>query len=132
MAVLKVAKLGNPILRQVARQVDLKELADQKSELQKFIDDMIDTAGTICNAAETAIDQGASLVTAVGTHPVLSGESITRLMNSPIQKVVVCNTIHIPEDKIFEKLEIISVAHVFAEAIKHVTEGTSLSSMFAQ
>ena len=43
MAVLKVAKLGNPILRQVARQVDLKELADQKSELQKFIDDMIDT-----------------------------------------------------------------------------------------
>ena len=97
-----------------------------------IIDDMIDTAGTICNAAETAMDQGASSVTAVGTHPVLSGESITRLMNSPIQKVVVCNTIHIPENKIFEKLEIISVAHVFAEAIKHVTEGTSLSSMFAQ
>ena len=97
-----------------------------------IIDDMIDTAGTICNAAETAMGQGASSVTAVGTHPVLSGESITRLMNSPIQKVVVCNTIHIPENKIFEKLEIISVAHVFAEAIKHVTEGTSLSSMFAQ
>ena len=97
-----------------------------------IIDDMIDTAGTICNAAETAMGQGASSVTAVGTHPVLSEESITRLMNSPIQKVVVCNTIHIPENKIFEKLEIISVAHVFAEAIKHVTEGTSLSSMFAQ
>ena len=43
MAVLKVAKLGNPILRQVARQADLKELADPKGELQKFIDDMIDT-----------------------------------------------------------------------------------------
>jgi len=96
-----------------------------------IIDDMIDTAGTICNAAETAMNQGASSVVAVGTHPVLSGRSVTRLMESPIDRVIVCNTIDIPEEKIFEKLEIISVGHVFAEAIKHVTDGTSLSSMFA-
>ena len=95
-----------------------------------IIDDMIDTAGTICNAAETAMNQGASSVVAVGTHPVLSGRSVTRLMESPIDRVIVCNTIDIPEEKIFEKLEIISVGHVFAEAIKHVTDGTSLSSMF--
>ena len=95
-----------------------------------IIDDMIDTAGTICNAAETAMNKGASSVTAVGTHPVLSGESIRRLSDSPINKVIVCNTIDIPEDKKFDKLEIISVAHVFAEAMKHVTDGTSLSSMF--
>ena len=91
---------------------------------------MIDTAGTICNAAETAINKGASSVIAVGTHPVLSGQSVTRLMASSISKVIVCNTIDIPEEKRFEKLEIISVGHVFAEAIKHVTDGTSLSSMF--
>ena len=91
---------------------------------------MIDTAGTICNAAETAMNKGASSVTAVGTHPVLSGESIKRLSDSPINKVIVCNTIDIPENKKFDKLEIISVAHVFAEAMKHVTDGTSLSSMF--
>ena len=95
-----------------------------------IIDDMIDTAGTICNAAETAVNKGASSVTAVGTHPVLSGASIKKLSDSPINKVIVCNTIDIPEHKKFDKLEIISVAHVFAEAIKHVTDGTSLSSMF--
>ena len=95
-----------------------------------IIDDIIDTAGTICNAAETAINQGAKSVIAVGTHPVLSGESIHRLEVSPIEKVIVCNTIHVPEKKQFKKLEIVSVGHVFAQAIKHVTDGTSLSSMF--
>ena len=106
-------------------------VGDLKGKNVVIIDDMIDTAGTICNAAQTAIDQGATSVTAVGTHPVLSGESISRLMKAPIDKVIVCNTIHIPEEKMFEKLEVISVGHVFAEAIKHVTDGTSLSSMFS-
>ena len=105
-------------------------VGELKNKQVIIIDDMIDTAGTICNAAETAINQGASSVIAVGTHPVLSGQSVTRLMDSSISKVIVCNTIDIPEEKRFEKLEIISVGHVFAEAIKHVTDGTSLSSMF--
>ena len=105
-------------------------VGDLKNKDVIIIDDMIDTAGTICNAAETAMMEGAKSVTAVGTHPVLSGESIKRLSNSCISKVIVCNTIHIPDDKKFDKLEIISVGHVFAEAIKHVTDGTSLSSMF--
>ena len=105
-------------------------VGDLKNKDVIIIDDMIDTAGTICNAAETAMMEGAKSVTAVGTHPVLSGESIKRLSNSCISKVIVCNTIHIPDNKKFDKLEIISVGHVFAEAIKHVTDGTSLSSMF--
>ena len=105
-------------------------VGELKNKQVIIIDDMIDTAGTICNAAETAINKGASSVIAVGTHPVLSGQSVTRLMASSISKVIVCNTIDIPEEKRFEKLEIISVGHVFAEAIKHVTDGTSLSSMF--
>ena len=95
-----------------------------------IIDDMIDTAGTICNAAETAMNQGANSVIAVGTHAVLSGQSIARLQSSNINKVIVCDTIDIPENKKFDKLEVISVGHVFAEAIQHVTDGTSLSSMF--
>lgn len=105
-------------------------VGELKNKQVIIIDDMIDTAGTICNAAETATNQGASSVIAVGTHPVLSGQSVTRLTDSSISKVIVCNTIDIPEEKRFEKLEIISVGHVFAEAIKHVTGGTSLSSMF--
>ncbi len=95
-----------------------------------IIDDMIDTAGTICNAAQTAMDEGALSVTAVATHPVLSGPSIERLSKSPISKVIVCNTIDLGEKIKFEKLEVISVADVFGESIKRIVDGTSLSSMF--
>ncbi|MDB3868508.1 ribose-phosphate pyrophosphokinase [Candidatus Marinimicrobia bacterium] len=95
-----------------------------------IIDDMIDTAGTICNAAQTAMDKGALSVTAVATHPVLSGPSIERLSKSPISKVIVCNTIDLGEKTKFEKLEVISVAEVFGESIKRIVDGTSISSMF--
>ena len=97
-----------------------------------IIDDMIDTAGTICNAADTAIENGALSVSAVATHPVLSGPAIERLQNSVISKVIICNTIHIPDEKLFDKLEIVSVSEVFGEAIKRVVDGTSLSSMFKE
>ena len=95
-----------------------------------IIDDMIDTAGTICNAAKTAIDNGALSVVAVATHPVLSGPAIERLKISDISKVIVCNTIELEKHKIFDKLKIIDVAHVFGESIKRIVDGTSLSSMF--
>ena len=97
-----------------------------------IIDDMIDTAGTICNAADTAIDNGALSVSAVATHPVLSGPAIGRLQKSAISKVIICDTIHIPDEKLFDKLEIVSVSEVFGEAIKRVVDGTSLSSMFKE
>ena len=95
-----------------------------------IIDDMIDTAGTICNAAETAIDNGALSVTAIATHPVLSGKAVERLQNSSIDKVIVSNTININEEQNFEKLEIISVAEIFAETIKRIDAGGSVSSLF--
>jgi len=95
-----------------------------------IIDDMIDTAGTICNAASTAMTNGALSVVAVATHPVLSGPAIDRLTKSEISRVIVCNTIELNKNKIFEKLEIIDVAHVFGESIKRIVDGTSLSSMF--
>ena len=68
-------------------------VGDLKNKHVLIIDDMIDTAGTICNAAQTAMDEGALSVTAVATHPVLSGPSIERLSESSISKVIVCNTI---------------------------------------
>jgi len=97
-----------------------------------IIDDMIDTAGTICNAADTAIDNGALSVSAVATHPVLSGPAVDRLKNSSINKIILCDTIDVDKNKHFDKLEIISVANVFGEAIKRVVDGTSLSSMFKE
>jgi len=91
---------------------------------------MIDTAGTICNAASTAVDNGALSVMAIATHPVLSGPAIKRLEKSQISKVIVCNTIELKKEDLFSKLQIINVANVFGESIKRIVQGDSLSSMF--
>ena len=95
-----------------------------------IIDDMIDTGGTICNAASSAISNGAIDVTVVATHPVLSGNSVKKLQESPIKKVIVCDTIKLKESQKFEKLEIVSTSDVFSESIKRIDSGESLSSMF--
>lgn len=95
-----------------------------------IIDDMIDTAGTICNAANTAMENGAIDVVCVATHPVLSGKAIVRLQDSSLSKVIVCDTIDVIKQKKFEKLEIVSTASVFGESIRRVDSGESLSSMF--
>jgi ribose-phosphate pyrophosphokinase len=95
-----------------------------------IIDDMIDTAGTICNAAETAVDKGALDVTCIATHAVLSGPAIERLEKAPINRIIVSDTISITEEKKISKLEVITVASVFGESIKRVDSGQSLSSMF--
>ena len=78
------------------------------------------------------MENGAISVTAIATHPVLSGPAIDRLTNSKITKVIVCDTIEVSKYKIFDKLEIISVANVFGEAMKRIIDGTSLSSMFQE
>ena len=112
----------------VAKVVNL--IGDLKNKHVFIIDDMIDTAGTICNAAVTAMEHGAKSVIAIATHAVLSGQSITRLEESPIQKVIVSDTINMSDQKIFNKLEIISVSKIFAETIKRINSGESVSSLF--
>jgi ribose-phosphate pyrophosphokinase len=91
---------------------------------------MIDTAGTISNAAKTAIDNGAKSVVAVATHAVLSGPAVSRLKEAPIEKIIVSDTINIDKDKLFDKLEVISVAEVFSEAILRINKGDSISELF--
>ena len=112
----------------VAKVVNL--IGELNNKKVFIIDDMIDTAGTICNAAETAVKNGATSVTAIATHPVLSGQAVERLQNSSIDKVIVSNTINIKEEQNFEKLEIVSVAEIFAETIKRIDAGGSVSSLF--
>ena len=101
-----------------------------KLGLPGIIDDMIDTAGTICNAAQSAMDNGAIDVTCIATHPILSGPAVQRLSEAPINKIIVCDTLVVSEEKKFEKLEIVSVAKVFGESIGRIDSGQSLSSMF--
>jgi ribose-phosphate pyrophosphokinase len=95
-----------------------------------LIDDMIDTAGTIVAAADQLIDKGAVKVYAAATHGVFSGPAIDRLKNSSIAKVVVTNTVPLPADKQIDKIEVLSVAGIVADAIDAVFEDTSVSEIF--
>ena len=95
-----------------------------------IIDDMIDTAGTTVNAANAAISKGAKSVTAVATHGVLSGPAIERLSDSNIRKIIITDTIQIPENKKINKLKIVSVAKIFGEAVNRVHNGESVSALF--
>jgi ribose-phosphate pyrophosphokinase len=94
------------------------------------IDDMIDTAGTICAAATALLERGATDVWAMATHGVLSDPAVDRLKNSDITRVVVTNTLPVPPEKQIDKLEVLSVAPIIADAIDAVFEDTSVSEIF--
>jgi ribose-phosphate pyrophosphokinase len=95
-----------------------------------IIDDMIDTAGTICSATETLLAHGASDVMCASTHGLFSGPAVDRLKNSSLSQVIVTNTVPIPSSKQFDKLVVLSVAGVFADALESVFEDASVSEIF--
>jgi len=95
-----------------------------------LIDDMIDTAGTIVAAAELLVEKGAAAVYAACTHGVFSGPAIDRLKNSVLEKVVITNTLPLPPEKRFDKIEVLSAAGIIADAIDAVFEDTSVSEIF--
>ena len=93
-------------------------------------DDMIDTGGTIVSAAELLLERGAKEVWAMATHGVLSGPAIDRMKASPIERVVLTNTLPIENGKLFDKLEVLSVAKIIADALAAVFDETSVSELF--
>ncbi|PJZ69803.1 ribose-phosphate pyrophosphokinase [Leptospira perolatii] len=95
-----------------------------------LLDDMIDTAGTICKAADALLKNGAKSVYCAATHGVLSGEAVDRLNSTPFQEVVLSNTISIPERKKITKLKSLSVAPLFAAAIQRISTNQSVSDLF--
>lgn len=95
-----------------------------------IVDDMIDTAGTICNAAKALMDLGAKSVRAAATHAVLSGPAIERIKESQIQEMVFLNTIPITDEKKLDKIKVLSVGKFFAEVISRVHTNTPVSEMF--
>lgn len=108
----------------------LEVVGEVKGRACILVDDMIDTAGTITQAAELLKERGAAEVYATATHAVLSGPAIDRLKNSPIEKVVVTNTLPIPDGNRIDKMEILSVAPVIADALTAVFEDASVSEIF--
>lgn len=117
--------------RPVHNQAEVTHIIGEvKGKTVLLIDDMIDTAGTMVEGVEALIKAGVVKVYACATHPVFSPPAVERLEKSPIIQVVVTNTIPVPEDKNFDKLEILSIAGLFGQAISNVHEGKSISSLF--
>lgn len=95
-----------------------------------LIDDMIDTAGTICSAAELLMERGAKSVVAAATHAVFSGPAVDRLKNSVFERVIVTNTLPLSPEERFDKLEVLSVAPLIAKTIRAVFDDASVSTIF--
>lgn len=96
-----------------------------------LVDDMIDTAGTLCNSAEALKKNGAKKIYACATHAVFSGPAIERIINSPIDTVIVTDTIPLTESaKKSGKITVVSISGLIGEAIRRITSGGSLSALF--
>lgn len=106
-------------------------IGDVTGKTAVIVDDMVDTAGTLTQAVDSLYKNGAKRVFAVATHPVLSGPAISRIVESPIEKLWVTDTIPLSEAaRNCGKIEVISVAQVLAEAIKRIHGNDSVSSLF--
>ncbi len=106
-------------------------IGDVKDKTCIMVDDMIDTAGTICQGAQALVNNGAKEVYACCTHGVLSGPAMERLIASPIKQIVVLDTIDMPENvKNNPKIKILSVAKLVAKAINTIYADTSLSAIY--
>ncbi len=114
-----------------ANVVEAKEvIGDVAGRLCVLTDDMIDTGGTIVSAAEILLDRGATEVWAMATHGVLSGPAVDRLKNSPIERLVLTNTLPLPPEKQLPQVEVLSIAPLIAQALAAVFDDSSVSEIF--
>jgi ribose-phosphate pyrophosphokinase len=115
----------------VPNEAKVHELVgDVRGRTCVLVDDLIDTAGTIVQAAEALKGNGAAEVIAAATHAVLSGHAVDRLKNSPINELIVTNTLPIPPERQFPQLTVLSIAPLIARAIREVFDDGSVTSLF--
>ena len=131
------ARLGCPLAiidkrRQKANVSEVMNIIrDVRGKRVILVDDMIDTAGTLCNAAAAILEKGGAIeVNAAATHAVLSGPAIDRIAASPIKELILLDTIQIPEERMLPNFTILPVAPLFAEAIERIYEDKPVSPMF--
>jgi ribose-phosphate pyrophosphokinase len=106
-------------------------VGDVAGKVAVILDDMIDTAGTLTQAANALVDEGAKRVFAYATHAVLSGPAVERIARSPIEELVVSDTIPLQaEARACSKIKVVTVAKLFAEAVRRIHQADSLSSLF--
>jgi ribose-phosphate pyrophosphokinase len=107
-------------------------IGDVRDKVVILLDDVIDTAGTICNGANALAEMGAKEVYACCTHSVLSGPAIERIQASAIKELTMLNTIDLPQDRMLDKFNMLSVAPVFADAIRRIYEDMPVSKLFEE
>ena len=95
-----------------------------------IVDDLVSTAGSLVEAVRALKKEGARDIYAAVTHPVLSGPAMDRLVSSPLKELVVTDTIPIPADRRLPKITVLSVAPLFAEAIRRIHQEESISGLF--
>jgi ribose-phosphate pyrophosphokinase len=105
-------------------------IGEVEGKLALLTDDEISTGGTMVEAAHFLLARGATRVVAAATHAVFSGPAAQRLREAPIRPITVTNTVPLPPEKLFDGLEVLSVAGLFAEAIRRIHDGTSVSQLF--
>jgi len=108
-------------------------IGDVTNKICIIVDDMVDTAGTLCTAADALKDNGAQKVYAYCTHPVLSGKAIDNITNSKLDMLIVTDTIPLSDAAAgCGRIRQISLSHMLAEAMRRVNTEESLSSMFLE
>ncbi|MCU1677865.1 MAG: ribose-phosphate pyrophosphokinae [Frankiales bacterium] len=105
-------------------------VGDVEGRVAVIVDDMIDTAGTIAQAADVCFSAGAREVVVAATHAILSGPAVDRLKNGRISEVVVTNTLPVSDEKLFDKLTVLSIAPMIARGIREVFDDGSVTSLF--
>lgn len=105
-------------------------IGDVRDKNVIIVDDLVDTAGTLCNAAQLLMDNGAKSVRALITHPVMSGAAYEKIASSALTELVVCNTIPLKTNMPCEKIKVLSVDEIFATAIRNAYEFRSIHSLF--
>jgi ribose-phosphate pyrophosphokinase len=106
-------------------------VGDVRGKKAVIVDDIIDTAGTLTNGAQAIVNAGAASVSACATHAVFSGKAVQRIEDSPLQHIVVTNTIPLSDlGAACAKVRVKSVGRLLGEAIKRIHHGDSISSLF--
>lgn len=125
LAIIEKRRIGNQDMSEA-----LNLIGSVEGKQAVIVDDEIDTAGSITQAAGVCLKNGATELYATCIHPVFSGPAVDRLVNSPIKEIVVTNTVQLPPEKRFDKLVVLSVAEMLGEAIQRIHAGASVSTAY--
>jgi len=125
LAIMEKRRLGNDDRTQI-----LTVIGDVKDKVALIVDDEIDTAGTLTNNVNALIERNVKEVYFCATHPLFYGPAITRIKGSPVKEVVVTDSVPVKEEKMLDKITVLSIAPLLGEAIHRIHTGQSIGAMF--